>query len=122
MKVYGYDFDGVISIGITPSKSNDVIITGRCVDEKEYVLDILKSRGINNRVCFNPMTLKERGNHTEEARGRSGLHKSNTIRDLKAEGIEVVRFFEDDKIQHNIIRKFHPKLELVYIYSELVEK
>ncbi len=121
-KVNGYDFDGVVSIGINPQSENDIIITGRCIDEQDYVLDVLRKRGIDNIVMFNPMTLAERGNHTEDARRRSGNHKAKTISKLKEEGIEVVRFFEDDKIQHNIIRKKHAKIELVYIHSDLVEK
>lgn len=121
-KINGYDFDGVISIGITPQSPSDIIITGRCIDEQGYVLNILKERGINNKVMFNPMTLAERGNHTEEARMRSGNHKAKTISKLKEEGIEVTRFFEDDKIQHNIIRRKHAKIELVYIHSDLVQK
>ena len=31
--IKGFDFDGVISLGITPGKE-DVIITGRCIDEQ----------------------------------------------------------------------------------------
>ena len=58
-EVYGYDFDGVISIGITPRSEHDVIITGRCIDEQDEINAILKERGIKCKVYFNPMDLAE---------------------------------------------------------------
>lgn len=119
--IYGYDFDGVISIGINPRSKEDVIITGRCIDEKNKVLNELRKRKISNKVYFNPMTLEERGNHTEQARTYSGLHKAKTISSLKANGINIIRFFEDDEIQMEIIKKQHPDLEIVYIISNLVK-
>ncbi len=122
VKINGYDFDGVVSIGINPMSKNDVIITGRCIDEQEYVKGILEKRGIKNKVYFNPMTLAERGNHTVEARTFSGKHKANTIKRLKESGIEVCRFFEDDKIQYDIIKENHEKIEIVHIVSNLVTK
>ena len=121
-EVYGYDFDGVISIGITPRSSEDVIITGRCIDEADYVRATLLARGITNKVYFNPMTLRERGNHTKQARRYSGSHKAKTISELKKEGIYVTRFFEDDELQALIIKNAHSDIELVYIDSNLVEK
>lgn len=121
MEVYGYDFDGVISIGINPRNENDLIITGRCIDEKEYVLNELNKRGIKNKVYFNPMTLEERGNHTISARLHSGKHKSKTINELISDGINLTRFFEDDEIQFSIIKK-NCKIELVHILSNLIEK
>ena len=36
-KIFAYDFDGVVSIGIRPRYSDDVIITGRCQEEAPYV-------------------------------------------------------------------------------------
>ena len=119
---YAYDFDGVISIGITPRSSQDFIITGRCIDEKEEVLKVLKERGITNHVYFNPMTLKERGNHTLKARRFSGTHKARTLEMLKNDGYEITRFFEDDPVQLKLIKKSHPKLDVVHIKSTLVEK
>ena len=119
---YAYDFDGVISIGITPRSSQDFIITGRCIDEKEEVLKVLKERGITNHVYFNPMTLKERGNHTLKARRFSGTHKARTLEMLKNDGYEITRFFEDDPVQLKLIKKSNPKLDVVHIKSTLVEK
>lgn len=121
-KVYGYDFDGVISIGVHPRNSNDVIITGRCIDEAEHVLSVLDKKGITNTVYFNPMTLEERGNHTIKARRFSGAHKAKTITKLKNKKIVVTRFFEDDTAQIKCISKEHPELDIVHIKSNLVEK
>jgi len=121
-EVYGYDFDGVISIGITPRSDRDVVITGRCIDEQEHVLNILKERGIKCKVYFNPMTLAERGDHTVEARTFSGNHKATTIKQLRKEGVNIVRFFEDDPIQLGLIKDSHPEIQIVHIVSELVQK
>jgi hypothetical protein len=121
-EVYGYDFDGVISIGITPRSGKDVVITGRCIDEQEHVLNILKERGIKCKVYFNPMTLAERGDHTVEARTFSGNHKATTIKQLRKEGVNIVRFFEDDPIQLGLIKDSHPEIQIVHILSELVQK
>ena len=119
---FAYDFDGVISIGITPRSNRDIIITGRCIDEQDHVKSILRERGIKCKVYFNPMTLAERGDHTVEARTFSGKHKASTIKRLKDEGINIVRFFEDDPIQLGLIKESHPELPVVHIVSELVEK
>jgi shikimate kinase len=121
-KIYGYDFDGVISIGVTPRNQDDVIITGRCIDEQEYVLNFLKERNINCKVYFNPLTLKERGNHSIQARLYSGNHKANTISELKNQNIIIDRFFDDDEVQIAIIKENHPELEIVHIVSNLVIK
>jgi hypothetical protein len=120
--IYGYDFDGVISIGITPRASSDIIITGRCIDEQDEIRAILKKRGIKCKVYFNPMTLAERGNHTVAARTFSGNHKANTINRLLNKCIIVSRFFEDDPIQYQIIQENCPSVELVNIVSKLVQK
>jgi hypothetical protein len=120
--IYGYDFDGVISIGINPMSKEDVIITGRCIDEKNLILNQLRKRKISNKVYFNPMTLEQRGNHTEQARTYSALHKAKKIEELKSRGLNVVRFFEDDELQKDIIQKNHPDLEIVHIVSNLIQK
>ena len=121
-EIYGYDFDGVISIGVNPRSQCDVIITGRCVDEKDYVYKILEERGIENTVYFNPMTLAERGNHTLKARRYSGNHKAKAIAKLKESGVNITRFFEDDPVQMKCIAKEHSELDIVHINSNLVEK
>lgn len=121
-EIYGYDFDGVISIGVNPRNECDVIITGRCIDEKEHVMSILEKRGIKNTVYFNQMTLEQRGNHTLKARRFSGVHKARTIAALQSRGVDIVRFFEDDTVQMKCISKEHPELDIVHIKSNLVEK
>ena len=121
-EIYAYDFDGVTSIGVTPRFNTDVIITGRCIDEKDYVYKILEERGIENTVYFNPMTLAERGDHTLKARRYSGNHKATTISKLKERGVNITRFFEDDPVQIKCIAKDHPDLDIVHIKSNLVEK
>lgn len=121
-EIYGYDFDGVISIGVNPRSECDVIITGRCIDEKDYVMSILEKRGIKNTVYFNPMTLAERGNHTLKARRHSGNHKAIAISKLKNSGVNITRFFEDDPVQMKCIARDHENLDIVHIKSNLVEK
>lgn len=115
--MYGYDFDGVISIGIRPRNENDVIITGRCIDETHCVLPFLKEHGINNTVYFNNITLKQRGTHTVEARTLSAEHKVKIIGQLG-----VTRFFDDDELQIEIIKRHHPDIEIIHVKSNLVEK
>jgi hypothetical protein len=121
-KIFAYDFDGVVSLGIRPRFSDDIIITGRCQEESPYVFEKLSEMGISCNVMFNQMTLAERGDHTVQARTYSGLHKAKTIKELKEQGIEVVRFFEDDPVQKAIIEENHPNLEVVHIVSNLVQK
>ncbi len=122
MKIFAYDFDGVVSIGVRPRYSDDVIITGRCQEEAPYVFEKLSEMGISANVYFNQMTLAERGNHTVEARVFSGKHKANTIRELAKDGIIVERFFDDDEVQIAVIKQEHPDLDIVHIVSNLVEK
>lgn len=121
-KIYAYDFDGVVSLGIRPRWSDDVIITGRCQEEAPYVFEKLAELNIATTVYFNQITLAERGDHTVEARIFSGKHKAKTISDLKKDGVEVVRFFEDDEVQIAVIKEAHPELDIVHIVSNLVEK
>lgn len=122
MNIFAYDFDGVVSLGIRPRFSDDVIITGRCQEEADYVFEKLKEMNIQCNVYFNQMTLAERGNHTVAAREFSGRHKARTIYNLKEEGINVVRFFDDDEVQIAVIKEWHPELEIVHVVSTLVEK
>ena len=122
MDIFAYDFDGVVSIGIRPRFSDDVIITGRCQEEAPYVFAKLAEMGIATNVYFNQMTLAERGDHTVKARTYSGKHKAKTISELAEQGINVVRFFEDDPVQKAIIEENHPNLPVVHIVSNLVQK
>ncbi len=122
MDIFAYDFDGVVSIGITPRWSDDIIITGRCQEEAPYVFDKLSEMGVTTKVYFNQMTLAERGDHTVNARTYSGKHKAKTISELAEQGINVVRFFEDDPVQKAIIEENHPNLDVVHVVSNLVQK
>jgi len=115
--MYGYDFDGVVSIGIKPRNVKDVIITGRCRDETHRVLPFLEENGIHNKVYFNNITLEQRGTHTVEARTLSAEHKVKIIRELG-----VTRFFDDDELQIEIIQRHHPGIEIIHVKSNLVEK
>jgi hypothetical protein len=117
----GFDFDGVISIGIYPGPE-DIIITGRSFDEALYVNTILKARGIFNAVYFNPITREKRKTGTPSSRKNSGQHKATVIRMLKENGVLLDKFFEDDEIQIEEIKKVHPKLKIVHIVSDLVVK
>lgn len=123
MDVYGYDYDGVISIGINPSHWKDVIITGRCMDDGiEKRKNDLIERDIFNTIYYKPMLLKDCISHTIESRITSGKHKANTILELKKQDINVVRFFEDDEIQKEIIKMEIPDLEIIMVTSNLVRK
>ena len=120
---YGYDFDGVVSIGVTPRWTDDIIITGRCIDEAEYVREyVTKNTGFIGEIIFNPMTLAERGNHTVQARTYSGEHKARTIKKLREDGFNRTRFFEDDPIQKAMIEEANPDVGVVHIVSNLVQK
>lgn len=120
---YGYDFDGVVSVGVNPRWTDDIIITGRCIDEAEYVREwVDENTSFIGEIIFNPMTLAERGNHTVQARTYSGQHKARTIKRLREEGYNLTRFFEDDPIQKAIIEESNPDVEVVHIVSSLVEK
>lgn len=94
-----FDFDGVTSIGLLPSP-NDIIVTGRPLDEAPVVLSFLAKRGIMVPVCFYPGTLQERGKGgTMISRENSAKHKVQTIVSLTCGGFLVKRIFEDDPIQ-----------------------
>jgi hypothetical protein len=121
MQINAFDFDGVVSIGIAPSK-NDVIITGRTIEESEHVYSILRARNINNAVYFNPISYKDRGDHTIGSRECSGKHKSRILDLFKENGVTIQNFFEDDTIQRDIIKANHPYINLVTIHSDLVKK
>lgn len=97
-RVNSFDCDGVITIGIYPGP-NDVIITGRSFEEKAETLAYLKSKGINNRVFFNPLRFDEK------TRLSSGTHKANTMIDLFKSGVIIDNHFEDDIDQYNEIKR-----------------
>lgn len=113
--INGFDFDGVISLGIYPGPK-DVIISGRSYEEAPYVNKILKERGIYNAVYFNTMAKEGR------KRSDSGKHKAHILSTLISNGVIIDKFFEDDEIQIKEIQKVHKNLPVVHIKSDLVEK
>jgi len=119
--INAYDFDGVISIGINPSSTDDVIITGRCIDESKEVYDILRDREIHNAVFFNPIFYAKRGDKTKESWDYSAKHKVITLQLLQSNGISVDKFFEDNKHQAKFIKSQIPDIDIVLVKSELVK-
>lgn len=115
-----YDIDGVIYlgqdyIGLTPLPE-DIIITGRSFEEREYTEKYLMSRGIVNTVYYNslPFNLK--------TRVTSGQHKGNTLLQLKNLGINIDIHFEDDEIQAREISLIIPSVKIVMITHNLTDK
>ena len=117
--IQSFDIDGVIFInqdipGLTP-KENDVIITGRSFEEEEETLKMLRDKGINNKVFFNPLRFKDK------TRESSGIHKANTIFRLNADGYDIGVHYEDDEIQIREI-KIRNDVEVIHIHHNLSEK
>ena len=120
--VNSYDIDGVIIMGednegLRPGP-NDVIITGRSYTQKEETLSILRGRGINNFVFFNPLPRT----HFDYSRTTSGRHKAKVLTSLYDCGTIVARHFEDDPIQIEMIKNYGPStVDVIQIgnYNEL---
>jgi hypothetical protein len=120
MLINSYDIDGVIYInetlvGVTP-RPEDIIITGRSFEEEIETVKMLKSRGINNVIYFNPLPFNEK------TRISSGIHKGLTLQTLISSGIDIGLHFEDDEIQIREIEKLVPGVNVVHIKHELTEK
>jgi hypothetical protein len=99
-----FDFDGVTTIGIHPTV-DDIIITGRTVDESRFVLDYVWRHGLQCPVYFNPCTIQTRGRGTVECRKHSALHKAKTIVQLVNGGVQIGKIFEDDKVQIDVMKE-----------------
>ena len=54
-----FDIDGVITVGLYPGP-DDVIITGRSYEEAPETYAMLRSKGINNPVYFNPLPFDKK--------------------------------------------------------------
>ena len=120
MKIRTFDIDGVIAInkeigGLRPDE-NDVIITGRSFEERDYTIAMLERRGIMNKVMFNDCT------YDEKTREGSGEHKANCIKALFSAGYSVVAHFEDDEIQAAVIKRECPEVPVIMIVHDLTEK
>lgn len=116
-----YDIDGVINLddyglGIRPSSIEDVIITGRSIQEREETQKWLEDFGINNIVYYNPLPFEEK------TRKSSGVHKGRTLNKLREAGHNIKIHFEDDEIQIAEIEKLCPWINIIHVQSDLVEK
>lgn len=118
MKVNIFDYDGVIFLGegLTGVRPNpeDIIVTGRCLEESREVLKHLKERGINNQVFFQNMPVELR------TRKDSGTHKVNTLKQLLKSGYEIGVVYEDDPTQLSILKKYLPNLNYIHLNQQLV--
>lgn len=116
-----YDIDGVINMGadymgLRPGP-NDIIITGRSEDEADYTMKWLADNGIHNIVCFNPIKFEDK------TRDSSGHHKASVINELIDKyNVNVGLHFEDDPVQADIIERLCPRVKVVRIVHDLVEK
>jgi len=114
-----FDIDGVIFMGdydgVYPGK-DDIIITGRSIEEEPETLAMLKSKGITNKVHFNPTPFDHK------SREDSGRHKGRTLFYLEEIGHRFGIHYEDDPVQAEIIRKMMPHINVVLLQHELVEK
>lgn len=113
MDINTFDIDGVIyqkgaPTGIFPGP-RDILITGRPASERDITLKMLRSRGIDNIVIFNPL---ER-DHPDYSRVGSGRHKARTLVELR-QRFNVMIHFEDDEVQADEIKKEHPDLRIIH--------
>lgn len=113
-----FDIDGVIYMGkdkkgIRPNPE-DLIVTGRVIQEAKETLEMLRSRGIFNQVFFNPIAK------ITQTREISGRHKAMTLKYLKDSGFQIDLVFEDDLIQKKIIEGMHPELNIVHLNHEVI--
>lgn len=119
MIINTFDLDGVIFFenglnGVMPNP-NDVIVTGRSIEEAKDTLLYLKDRDIHNQVFFNPIKFDEK------SRESSGEHKARTIQMLINSGFKHGIHFEDDPVQIEVISKALPNIRIVKVLSNLVE-
>lgn len=115
-----FDIDGVIYMGkdydgVYPGP-NDVIITGRSIEEKPETIAMLKSKGITNKVYFNPLPFDQK------TRESSGHHKADVIAALITLGSSIGIHFEDDPIQAAVINKIVPSVYVVLLHHNLTDK
>lgn len=119
LNIASFDIDGVLFNGwdmpaIRPSP-NDIIITGRSIEEYVETIEFLHSRNIFNIVFFNPIPYHEKTRET------SGIHKAKTLNMLLKSGLNIVIHYEDDPIQMAIIEK-NTSVTVIGVNNPLVEK
>ncbi len=117
--IQSFDLDGVIYFGgrikgLRPCK-NDIIITGRSIEEKEETLNWLKQQNIHNTIYFNSLPF-----HCK-TRVSSGEHKGRTLKRLLENGIDISVHYDDDEIQIEEIKKY-VNIPIVHIKHDLIEK
>lgn len=117
-----FDIDGVIlfdefGFGIHPGP-NDIIITGRSIEESAKTLSLLRDEGIFNTIYFNPIPF------FKKTRESSGEHKVNCLNLLvNSLGYAIKAHFEDDPIQADIIEKAgYRVVRVISPYTELENK
>jgi hypothetical protein len=93
-----FDFDGVITAGLNPGPQ-DIVITGRTIDDAQFVLNHLRQKNLSVPVYFYPGTMQHRGRGTITCRENSGKHKAETILKLVRQGVMIGKIFEDDPVQ-----------------------
>lgn len=109
-----FDLDGVITIGIMPTR-NDLIITGRSIDEKPETEKFLKRLGLDNQVFYNPIP------YDKKTRESSAIFKVEKIKELRQSGFNLDVIFEDDPIQADVIESL-VDIDIVRIIHNLSEK
>ena len=113
-EITSWDFDGVLREGNCTPGEYDIVITGRTIEEAHIVYDRLEELGLMPMpVYFNPIHLKDRKNHCDFARCKSGIHKASIIKLLKDNGVNIVEHHEDDPIQADYIAEAYPEIRLV---------
>jgi hypothetical protein len=119
--INSYDIDGVINMGegfrgLRPAPS-DIIITGRSEpDEGAYTRAWLHKKAIYNVLFMNPTKF------SEKTREGSGHFKAETLNKLLDVGIQIGLHFEDDPVQADIIEQECPRVKVVRICHDLVNK
>jgi hypothetical protein len=97
----GYDIDGVLTAGYTPT-GDDVVISGRTFAEYD---DVAKQAA---QIC--PVYIRGVGDYGD--RMQAGRFKAQMILSL---GVD--RFYEDDPLQAAIIRFHAQDCEVVVVYG-----
>jgi hypothetical protein len=115
-----FDIDGVIFVskevaGVYPGP-DDVIITGRCVEEMGETFRMLDDRGILNKVYFQECKFEEK------TRASSGQHKANVLNRLLAEGWKIGFHIDDDEVQIAEINKLCPTVPVIHAQHNLTNK
>ena len=120
LRLNTFDIDGVIFLnedvgGVHPGPY-DIIITGRSFEEAPETREMLRDRGIYNRVFFNRVKF------VNKTRIGSGFHKAETIKRLQKLGYKIGVHFEDDEIQAEVIRQKCTDVTVVMLIHNLTSK